>query len=144
MGSNREEQLGAKLGETARVWRALLDERLQPLGLSQSRWMAILHLSKTSDGMPQNELAAHMGISHASLSQQLDRLVKDGWVERRSTANDRRCKTIYLTEQAKNLSREIMQTAAQLRRELLGGLSNEDLVHCERVLTHILQRARSL
>ncbi|WP_455384934.1 MarR family winged helix-turn-helix transcriptional regulator [Acidihalobacter prosperus] len=144
MESRPEEQLGAKLGETARVWRGLLDERLRPLGLSQTRWMAILHLSKTPDGMPQTELAARMGISHASLSPQIDRLVEDGWVERRSREQDRRCKTVHLTEQTKALSREIRQTAAKLRSELFEGLSDEDLLHCERVLTHILQRAHSL
>jgi len=144
MKSRPEEQLGAKLGETARVWRSHLDERLRPLGLSQSRWLAILHLSKNPDGLPQTELAACMGISHASLSPQIDRLVEDGWVERRSREEDRRCKTIHLTEQAKALSREIKQTAAKLRSELFEGLSEEDLRHCERVLTHILQRAQSL
>jgi MarR family transcriptional regulator, transcriptional regulator for hemolysin len=144
MTSRHEEQLGAKLGETARVWRNRLDERLRPLGLSQARWLAILHLSKSSDGLPQTELAARMGISHASLSPQIDRLVEDGWVERRSREADRRCKTIHLTEQAKALSREIKLTAAKLRSELFEGLSDEDIHHCERVLTHILQRAQSL
>jgi MarR family transcriptional regulator, transcriptional regulator for hemolysin len=144
MKSRSEEQLGAKIGETARIWRTRLDERLRPLGLSQTRWMAILHLSKNPDGLPQTELATRMSISHASLSPQIDRLVEDGWVERHSRENDRRCKTIHMTEQAKALSREIKQTATKLRSELLEGLSDEDIHHCERVLTHILQRAQSL
>ncbi|MEJ2480278.1 MAG: MarR family transcriptional regulator [Acidihalobacter sp.] len=144
MESRPEEQLGAKLGETARVWRGLLDKRLRPLGLSQTRWMAILHLSKTRDGLAQTELAARMGISHASLSPQIDRLVEDGWVERRSREEDRRCKTIHLTEQARTLSHEIKQTAAKLRSELFEGLGDEDIRSCERVLAHILRRAHSL
>lgn len=144
MESRPEEQLGAKLGETARVWRSRLDERLRPLGLSQTRWMAILHLSKSPGGLAQTELASRMSISHASLSPQIDRLVEDGWVERRSREEDRRCKTIHLTAQAIALSREIKQTAANLRSELFEGLSDEDIHHCERVLTHILHRAQSL
>ena len=144
MTSRHEEQLGSKIGEIARLWRIRMDERLRPLGLSQARWMVILHLSKNPDGMPQTELAARMGISHASLSPQINRLVEDGWVERRERESDRRSKTIHPTEQTKALSREINHTAAKLRSEFFEGLSDEDLRHCDRVLTHILQRAQSL
>lgn len=144
MSTRTGDQLGAQLGETARIWRMRLDERLRPLGLSQTRWLAILHLSKSPDGLPQTELAARLSISHASLSPQIDRLVQDGWVERRSDLDDRRCKTILLTERAKSLSREIKQTAAGLRAELLQGLNDEDIRCCERVLSHILQRAQAL
>lgn len=144
MSTHPGEHLGAQLGETARAWRSRLDERLRPLGLSQTRWLAILHLSKRQSGMPQTELALRMGISHASLSPQIDRLVVDGWVERRSDRDDRRCKTVHLTERAKTLSRKIKQTATALRAELLEGLEEEDIRCCERVLSHILQRAQSL
>jgi MarR family transcriptional regulator, transcriptional regulator for hemolysin len=144
MTSQIGEHLGGQLAETARVWRSRLDERLRPLGLSQTRWLAILHLSKSRDGLPQTELATRLGISHASLSPQIDRLEQDGWVERHSLAGDRRCKTLHLTEQAKALSREIKQTSAKLRRELFEGLSEDDIRACERVLAHILQRAQNL
>lgn len=144
MSAQPGEHLGAKLAETARVWRTRLDERLRPLGLSQTRWLVILHLSKVLEGLPQTELAVRMGISHASLSPQIDRMVQDGWVERHSREDDRRCKTVQLTEQARSLSRDIKQTAVKLRTELLEGLSDEDIQHCERVLAHILMRAQSL
>ena len=138
------EHLGALLGETARAWRARLDERLRPLGLSQTRWLAILHLSKAEDGLSQNALASRLGISAASLSAQIDRLVRDGWVERRSHEHDRRFNTLVLSERARELSRQIQHTAAGLRKELLAGLDEADIRCCERTLEHILQRARQL
>lgn len=144
MDSTTGENLGALLSETARLWRSRLDERLRPLGLSQTRWLAIVHLSKSRDGLPQNELAVRLGISHASLSVQIDRLQQDGWVERRSDDGDRRCKTVYPTEQAKTLYRKIRQIAAGLRSELLAGLDESDVHRCEQVLAHILHRAQSL
>lgn len=144
MSTPNGEQLGALLAETSRVWRSRLDERLSPLGLSQTRWMAILHLSKVDDGLPQTELAVRLGISHASLSPQIERLERDGWVERHSNTGDRRCKTVRLTEQARSLSREIKQTAAALRSELFAGLDENDIQACERTLKHILRRAQTL
>jgi MarR family transcriptional regulator, transcriptional regulator for hemolysin len=142
--SHAAEQLGARLAETARIWRTRLDERLRPLGLSQTRWLSILHLSKNPQGLAQTELASRLGISQPSLSPQIDRLVQDGWVQRHSQSGDRRCKTVLLTDKAKQLSQEIKQTAATLRGELLEGLSEEDIQACERVLLHIIARAHLL
>ncbi|APZ44395.1 MarR family winged helix-turn-helix transcriptional regulator [Acidihalobacter ferrooxydans] len=144
MSTQTGEQLGALLAETSRVWRHRLDVRLRPLGLSQTRWILILQLSKAEGGLAQSELATRLGISQASLSAQIERMVRDGWVERHASAGDRRCKTINLTEQARSLSRSIRQTAATLRDELLEGLAEDDIAACEQVLKHILQRAQSL
>lgn len=138
------ERLGAELAETGRIWRGLLDRRLQTLGLSQSRWLILLHLSKHPRGLKQVELATRIGIRPASLSLQVERLVKQGWVQRNCTQGDRRSNTLCLTKQARNLSQQIMQTAATVREELLTGLAAEDIQCCERVLAHVRQRARSL
>lgn len=138
------EQLGAELAETGRVWRGLLDQRLQSLGLSQARWLILLHLSKRPKGLKQVELARRIGIRPASLSLQVERLVQQGWVQRNCTQGDRRSNTLCLTKQARNLSQQIMQTAARVREELLAGLASEDIECCGRVLAHIRQRAQSL
>lgn len=137
------EQLGALLAETARAWRAQLDERLRPLGLSQTRWLVILHLSKHPHGLSQNELANRLGISSASLSVQVDRMEREGWLERRPHEYDRRCKLLILSERSQELSKKIAHTAAGLRKELLAGLSEDDILSCERVLKHILLRTQS-
>lgn len=138
------EQFGGQLSETARAWRNKLDQRLRPLGLSQAKWMAILYLSKQGEGLMQRELANLLGIEGASLVGLLDRMAQDGWIERRENPEDRRCKTVHLTEQAHALSREIKAIAGTLRRELLEGLSAEEIESCVRVLNHIKQRASQI
>ena len=56
------EQIGLLLNDTWRAWRAKLDSRLKPLGLSQGKWRTLVHLSKGGDQMSQSELAARMSI----------------------------------------------------------------------------------
>lgn len=138
------DQFGGHLAETARMWRNKLDQRLRPLGLSQAKWMAILYLSKNGDGLMQRELASLLGIEGASLVGLLDRMAQDGWIERRENPEDRRCKSVHLTEQAHALSLEIMTIATSLRQELLDGLSIEDIGCCIRVFNHIKQRASQI
>lgn len=137
------EEFGRCVGETARAWRARLDERLAPLGLSQARWLVVLHLDRERGGLIQKELAQRLGIEGATLVGLLDRMAADGWVERRECAHDRRSKTVHLTPKSRAASREIKAVAAQLRRELLAGIPRAELECCFKVLGRIKDRAEA-
>lgn len=134
------ETFATLLGETSRLWRTRLDERLKPLGLSQAKWLALLHLHRGGDGMTQTQLAARLGIEGATLTALLDRLTRDDYVRRQEGEEDRRSKTVHLTPRALRTIKKITAVAAQLRRELLAGIPARDLQICTRTLRRI-QRA---
>lgn len=139
--SGNHERLGLVIGETARCWRTKLDERLRPLGLSQSRWMVLLHLSKRGDGVVQKALAEWLGIEGPTLVRTLDRMTEDGWIERRESSTDRRAKTVHLTKQSRTVIKNIDKVAAQLRAELLTDINAADIETCMRVLQQIKHSA---
>jgi len=130
------ENLGILVGETARLWRYALDQRLQPLGLSQAKWLVLLHLSR-EDGLMQKQLARRVGIEPPTLVDLLDRMAEDGWITRRESNADRRSKTVRLTPKALDVIKQIRTTGARLRRELLAGISRKDLARCTAVLQQI-------
>ncbi|MHB8455536.1 MAG: MarR family transcriptional regulator [Acidiferrobacterales bacterium] len=138
------EQFGILLGETARVWRSRLDQRLKPLGLSQAKWLVLLHLSHGGDKMIQKELAERIGIEGPTLVGLLDRMARDGWLERHESNEDRRSKTVHLTDKASDVLRHIRSVATQLRRELLSGMSPDDLRLCMQVLERVKKRAETI
>jgi len=135
--STTQEQLGMAIGEVSRSWRAKLDERLRPLGMSQSRWLVLLLLSKRGDGVMQKSLAEWLGIEGPTLVRILDRMTEDGWLERRESQTDRRAKTVHLTEQSRAIITQINKVAAKLRSELLASIPEADLEVCMRVLQQI-------
>lgn len=134
---SQREHFGQLLGETARAWRAALDRRLRPVGLSGARWLVLLHLARADAPLSQKELADRIGIEGPTLVGLLDRMVQDGWVERRPSGSDRRSNTVHLTGAARRAIRRIEATAAALREELLSGVSEEELDVCARVLARI-------
>ncbi|MGD2172727.1 MAG: MarR family transcriptional regulator [Gammaproteobacteria bacterium] len=138
------EQLGYAIGESARLWRSRLNERLRPLGFSQARWMVLLHLSKRGDGVMQKELAEWIGIEGPTLVRILDRMTEDGWIERRESTADRRAKTVHLTPQSNDIIKRIEKIAAQLRKEMLADVKDADIDACMRVLEQIKQTAERL
>ncbi|HZR04356.1 MAG TPA: MarR family transcriptional regulator [Candidatus Udaeobacter sp.] len=135
------ETFGSLLHGTARAWRLKLDERLKPMGLSQAKWRTLLHLSLAGDALTQAEVAARLGIEEPSLATLLHRLENEGWVARKSSMRDRRCKMVLLRRRAQNVISQINAAAEELRHELLENISATDLRTCVRVLTQIHETA---
>lgn len=138
------DRFGVLLGELARLWRTRLDQRLKPLRLSQARWLVLLHLSRGGDGMVQRELADRIGIEGPTLVSLLDGMMADGWIVRRESTEDRRSKTVHLTDKAHEVLPRINAAASQLRRELLAGIPEQELMRCMDVLRQIKDRAESV
>ncbi|MDR3436255.1 transcriptional regulator SlyA [Telmatospirillum sp.] len=131
------EQFGFHLARLARLWRSHLDERLSPLGLTQAKWAILLHLSKTGGSLPQRELVDRVGVEGPTLVRLLDGLERLQLIKRHDCADDRRSKTIHLTELAGPVISDISTIATDLRNEILEGISAEDLATCESVLLHM-------
>ena len=136
-----EDTLGPLLHGTARAWRLKLDERLKPMGMSQAKWRTLLHLSIAPGTLTQTEIAERLGIEEPSLATLLHRLENEGWIARKSSPRDRRCKMVLLGRRAQNVISEISAAAEELRHELLEDISAADLRTCARVLTQIQEKA---
>jgi MarR family transcriptional regulator for hemolysin len=136
------ETIGQLLHETARVWRHKLDQRLQPLGLSQAKWRTLAHLS--CGHLTQCDLAHRLSIEEPTLARLLGKLERDRWIKRESARHDRRCKTVHLQPKSSALLQQIEATAGELRHELLETIPARDLQTCLRVLTEIRNRAASV
>lgn len=87
------------LSYPVRHWRWVNDERLQPLGLTQSRWITLSHL-KYQDRIQQHQLACMVGVESPSWVRTLDELEQLDLVERRPCPQGRRGKRVYLTPKA--------------------------------------------
>ncbi|MFN2508590.1 MAG: MarR family winged helix-turn-helix transcriptional regulator [Chthoniobacterales bacterium] len=135
------DRLGFLLNETARAWRTKLDQRLKPLGLSMGKWTTLAHLARGGDKLTQKEIAARVGVEEPTLAGILDRLQQDGWIMRKSSKADRRCKTVHLQRRAASVLGDIFATAQELRGELLADIPKQDLEACIRVLSQIRDRA---
>jgi len=130
-------RLGMSIAQIARRWRGRLDARIADFGLTEARWLALLTLSRSGDGVTQKELANRLLIEGPTLVRTLDWLEGEGLVERRNSAQDRRAKTLHLTERAVPLIQRIEAAATVVRAEILAGIPEEDLAACLAVLERV-------
>jgi MarR family transcriptional regulator for hemolysin len=121
------QQLAVEIFQIARRWRALLDDRLKPAGLTKAGWVVLYWLSRTPDGVTQTELAEKVGIETSTLTRQLDGMESQGLVERRTSPGDRRAKRVCITDAARPLLEQMSGITAAVRTELFDGLADEEI-----------------
>ena len=138
MSTSIREHVGITISRTARTWRTKLDERLSPLGLTQARWLVLMHLSRMDGEALQKELACIVGVEGPTLVRVLDGLERMGLVQRLGVEGDKRARLIRLTPKADGVISDIMRIGVKLRGEALAGVSDEELENFFRVLNIIL------
>lgn len=131
------QNIGLQLSRAPRLWRAVIDHRLAPLGLTQTRWITLYTLWRLGDGQPQCDLARAIGVEAPSLVRTLDQLADQGLIERQACNQDRRTKRVFLTEAASPLLEQIDTVVTQARGEMLAGLGDEEVAQLAELLSRI-------
>lgn len=139
MSASTRDLVGMIINRTARTWRTKLDERLSHLGLTQARWLVLMHLSRMDGKALQKDLAVSVGVEGPTLVRVLDGLERMGLVERVGVEGDRRARRVCLTPKADSVITDILRIGTELRVEALTGISDEDVEAFYRVLENILK-----
>lgn len=133
-----QHRFGMQLAQLSRGWRAELDRRLIGMGLSQARWLVLLHLARFTEAPTQRELAQSVGVEGPTLARLLDSLEGQGLVSRQAVLEDRRAKKIALSPPALPIIEQIEAIANDLRIELFQGVDEDELRIAMRVHSRIL------
>jgi MarR family transcriptional regulator, transcriptional regulator for hemolysin len=107
---NTDEYIGVVISDVARLLRTEFDRRVRRLGITRAQWLVLTRLHRRP-GASHSELAEMMEVEKATAGRMIDRLVANGWVERRTQANDRRVKRVYLTKEAERVHKRIWRVA---------------------------------
>lgn len=144
MSVNRD-LLSAKFGfiiaDMAHKWRRVVDQRLRPKGLSQSTWRTLYYVQRAETGILQKDLAVAIGIEGPSLVRLIDILEGDGLISREVSATDRRGKIIRLTTKGELAFRESQIIADEVRKDMLAGISADELSTCLDIFARIENNA---
>ena len=123
--SPRELTLGQLLVQVSRLVGRRRRMKLESIGLHHAQGMILSRLWK-DDGMSQRALAQALQIAPPTASNTLQRMERDGWVERRRDASDQRVVRVYLTEKAGSFHEEVRASFRELDREMGSALSEKE------------------
>jgi MarR family transcriptional regulator, transcriptional regulator for hemolysin len=135
-----DERFTGAVHNCARIWRLAIDKRLKHLGIGQSGWMTIAMIAKAAEPLSQRALADLVGVEGPSMVSMLDRLERDGLVERVASPTDRRVKLVQLTDAGATVFAEVKKEALAFRAALLDGVDPDELAAATRLLERLRQR----
>lgn len=119
--------VGLAMQHVARAWRSEADAALAKYGLSDATSWPLLHIRQIGEGQRQGTLARALGIEGPSLVRLLDHLCAAGLVVRQDDPEDRRAKTIHLTDEGRTLLGRLDDVLTEVRRRMLEGVPEAEL-----------------
>ncbi|ASL46436.1 Transcriptional regulator SlyA [Burkholderia sp. AD24] len=118
----------------ARKWRRTSHGVLAAFNVSEACATPLLTASRLGSAVRQVTLADHVGIEGPSLVRLLDQLCAAGLMRRDEDPEDRRAKTVALTEEGRTVTAKMEEELVTLRAQALKGVSRSDLEATLRVL----------
>ena len=122
---SHKHSLGHMLVKVSRLVGGRMRQKLIQTGLHHAQIMVLFHLWHR-DGIAQNALAGDLNITPATATSTLQRMERDGWIQRCRDTRDQRIVRVYLTEKAKALRSEARTSFQELDDELTSVLTKEE------------------
>ncbi|MEX0365967.1 MAG: MarR family winged helix-turn-helix transcriptional regulator [Ruegeria sp.] len=125
MSDFQENSAGYLANHMARLFAAGLQKRIQPLGVAPAQFMVLLELW-ARDGRTQADLVGALDVEQATMANTLNRMQRDGLIERRASETDKRSRLVFLTDRARGLEAEAKAAARAQNAQALAGLDEAD------------------
>jgi len=111
--------------KAARLLEKQANILLKPYNITHGYTYFLLALFE-KDGQTQTQLQQIVGMDHSTIVRTLDRMARDGLIERRPSPSDRRAFEIYLTEKGRKCEAEVLNAADDLNDSLLKSFSKAE------------------
>ena len=116
--------------------RGQMSDALAEIGLYAGQEMFLWHLWR-QEGLTQSELVERMCVQPPTVSKMLDRLEKEGLVERHPDVENSRFSRVYLTEQGNTRQRDVSAIWKNIEQRLTEGMSVEERIVLRRLLLQV-------
>ncbi|EBA06711.1 MarR family winged helix-turn-helix transcriptional regulator [Sagittula stellata] len=139
--------------DETRLWLSVLDaynfvypelnrQLKERSGISVSKFDVLAQLKRYPDGLSMGDLSARLKVSNGNVSGLVNRLRKDGLVDRSMSAEDRRSFVAVLTDAGQQRFEEAAKVHAAVLSECFRHLNAEDLAETTGVLKAIIRKPR--
>lgn len=98
----------------------------------------VLAMLAERDGLSPRDLAALLRVQPPSLSELLDKLSRDGSIERRRHEEDQRMSAVFLTEKGRAMVDEVRQARKDAAEATLAGLTAEEQENLSALLDKLI------
>lgn len=135
-----EKSVGSWISLTYQTIRRSLDAELDHQKITFRQWEVLAWLAMCGD-LSQGTLAERLNVEAPTLTGILNRMERDGWLDRTSRADDLRCKKLHPTEKAEAIWASSLECCLRVRSRATAGFSEAELAllksFCERIRANL-------
>ena len=131
--------VGFLLARTARSMKRALESRLSEYDVTASQYIVLARLND-ENGISLSQLGERLYFDNPTVTGVVDRMERDGLVERRRVANDRRVINVFLTQKGKTLLGVIEEIANDINDRALSEFTTTDRVNFLKLLDSIWKK----
>jgi MarR family transcriptional regulator for hemolysin len=124
------------VSRTGRLLHRAFDEQLVAAGGSLPMWLILIAL-KGGDHTMQRDLATSIGIEDATLTHHLNRMARDGLIERHRDPTNRRNQVVTLTDSGEALFGSLLTTVTTFDRRVRAGFSATEVDTLQQLLARL-------
>ena len=137
-----QRELGYLVGSLASAMRTGLDRELASFNISSAQW-AILEACHEGEASTLTSLSRVIPIDSASISRQVDRLVRAELVQRRRSRRDRRLVRLSLTAAGRRLLPKLAERVQANNARFLAGIAQREQEAMLRTIRRMLASAQA-
>jgi DNA-binding MarR family transcriptional regulator len=138
-------RFGYLVHDVSRFRRTVMDQALQPLGITRSQWSVLSALSRGGeDGMLQADLARLLDVGKATVGGLIRRMEARGQVKRSGDVVDRRGKRVQITKQGYGVIEKMLLVADEINERIHVGILPEHQQIAEDVLYAVKENLKAI
>jgi DNA-binding MarR family transcriptional regulator len=122
--------------DVGRLFLKRYASRAAAFGFTLQQSKALGYLAR-NEGISQARLAELCDLEPMTLARIVERMESDGWVKRNRDARDRRSNCLYMTTEGERILEKMMLISAELRAQIIAGVSLEERVVFMTVLEYL-------
>jgi DNA-binding MarR family transcriptional regulator len=114
-----------------------VESKLSAIGLSIPKLAALHRLVEAGESLPLGQLAERLACVKSNVTQLVDRLEADGFVERAPDPNDRRSRLAVLTDSGRQAYAEGARIQREAELQVFSVLSAEDTARLAEIIAKL-------
>lgn len=122
----RRKSLGYQINHLSRLFAQGLRLRIGPHGVVPGQFAQLLALFE-QEGLTQNELCDRVRIDQSTMAHTLQRMERDGLVERQPDPTDRRRALVMLTDRSRELKGDLVRSAEEVNAMATRGFTDAEV-----------------
>lgn len=132
---------GAVTSHAARLLSQALAEAQQTLRIAPAQYRIMRELWR-EDGLVQKNLIARLDIEQSTIGNTINRMVRDGLIERQPHPQDGRSQILCLTPHAKKMKDQAVNIACRINDKALSGFSEEEKIQFFSLMDKMIKALR--